>query len=121
MRLDRDPHKTGKVQGGGVCLYVNTRWCKTVVVRETACSLDIELLTVSLRPREFPQLFMTVVYIHPKANVDNATSVIIKMMQHLQSISPDAPNFIMGYFNHCSMAKSLSHFFSVRYLSYETW
>lgn len=23
------PHKTGTAQGGGVCLYVNTRWCKT--------------------------------------------------------------------------------------------
>lgn len=49
-RLERDPHKTCKVQGGGMCLYVNTRWFKTVVVGETVCSPDNELLTVSLCP-----------------------------------------------------------------------
>ena len=34
LRLDRDSERTGKQHGGGVCLYVNTRWCSTVVVRE---------------------------------------------------------------------------------------
>ena len=75
-RLDRDKKATGKEKGGGVCLYVNERWCKNVIVREQLCTPDIELLSVSLRPlylpREFPQLFVTVVYIHPKANVDRA-------------------------------------------------
>ena len=39
---------------------------------ERLCTPDIELLSVSVRPlyrhREFPQLFVTVVYIHPRAN-----------------------------------------------------
>ncbi len=69
LRLDRDPPVTGKSQGGGVCLYVNNRWAKTVIVREEMCTADIELLTVSIRPfylpREFQQLFISVVYIHP--------------------------------------------------------
>ena len=33
-RLDRDKQTTGKEKGGGVCLYVNERWCKTIIVRE---------------------------------------------------------------------------------------
>ncbi|KAK7461597.1 hypothetical protein BaRGS_00038641, partial [Batillaria attramentaria] len=67
---------TGKQHGGGVCLYVNPRWCNTVTVRDTLCTPDIELLTVSLRPfyipREFPQLFFTLVYVHPRANAARA-------------------------------------------------
>ena len=35
LRLDLDPHKTGKVQGEGVCSYVNIRECMTVIVFET--------------------------------------------------------------------------------------
>ena len=60
-RLDRDPAVAGKSLGGGVCLYVNTNGCKTVVVRKSVCTEDVELLSASLRPfylpREFPQFF----------------------------------------------------------------
>ena len=76
IRLDINKHDTGKEHGGGVCFYVNRRWCRTVVVRDTLCTPDIELLSVSLRPfylpREFPQLFFTLVYNHPRANAARA-------------------------------------------------
>ena len=66
-RLDCDKEATGKERGGGVCLYVNERWCKNVIVRDRLYTPDIELLTVSLRPlhlsRECRQLFVTAVYI----------------------------------------------------------
>ncbi len=41
-----DSAVTGKPLGGGLCLYVNKNWCNTVVVRETLCTPDIELLYV---------------------------------------------------------------------------
>ena len=73
-------HQEIKEETRGVCLYVNKRWCKTVIVREQLCTLDIELLSVSLRPlyllREFPQLLGTVLYISPRANVDRAAQHI---------------------------------------------
>lgn len=73
VRLDRDTDATGKSQGGGVCVYINQQWCNNVTIRESICTANIELLSVSVcpfyLPREFPQLFVTVVYIHPKANV----------------------------------------------------
>lgn len=72
LRLDRSPEITGKNRGGGMCLFVNKRYCNTVVVREKLSTPDIELLSVSLRPhylpREFQQLFYTLAYIHPRAN-----------------------------------------------------
>lgn len=107
LRLDRDPSVTGKSQGGGVCLYVNNRWAKAVIIREKMCTADIELLTVSIRPfylpREFQQVFVSVVYIHPKSDVQKATEIISQVVQWYQLRSPDAPHFIMGDFNKCSM------------------
>ncbi|KAK0146882.1 putative RNA-directed DNA polymerase from transposon BS [Merluccius polli] len=115
VRLDRDTELTGKHHGGGVCLYINPRWCKTVVVREELCNPDIELLAVSLRPfylpREFPQLFFILVYIHPRANATTATDHIKNVLDRLEQRSPDAPKFIMGDFNHCSIDKSFKGFY----------
>ena len=34
LRMDRDASTTGKTRGGGVCLYINDRWCRTTLVRE---------------------------------------------------------------------------------------
>lgn len=50
---------------------------KTVIVREKLCTTDIELLVVSLSPhylpKEFPQLFLILEYIHPRDNAATAT------------------------------------------------
>lgn len=114
VRLDRDASVTGRSRGGGVCLYVNQRYCKNVLVRESLCTKDVELLSVSLRPpylpREFPQIFVTVVYIHPRANADKAAESILQVTQKLQGISPEAPVFVLGDFNHCSLKKCLRDF-----------
>ena len=114
IRLDRGAAATGKSSGGGVCLYINQRWCKSVIVREKLCTADLELLSVSLRPpylpREFPQIFMTVVYIHPRANEKNACDLIHQVTQKLQAISPDAPHIILGDMNHCTLKTTLRDF-----------
>lgn len=71
--------------------------------------------SVSLRPfylpREFPQLFVSLVYIHPKANVDSATLTLVEAAPWLQSIAPNAPNFIMGDLIRCKPGKSLNNFY----------
>lgn len=87
----RNVDTTGKTQGGGVCLYVNNWYCRAVTVREKICTSDVELISVSLRPfylpREFPQIFITTVYIHPKANAASASSTVYEVIQKLQCIS----------------------------------
>lgn len=79
-RLDRYAQITSKSLGRDVCLYVNSCWCKTVKVRESMCSSHNEFLSVSLcpfyLPREIPQVFLTVVYMHPQANMAEAASSI---------------------------------------------
>lgn len=95
IRWDRGAYTTGKSQGGGVCLYVNQWWYTIIPVRETMCTADIELLSMSVRPSylpcEFPQIFNT----------------IYKVTQKLQSMCPNAPSLILGGFNHCNL-KSMS-------------
>ena len=83
-----------------MCLYVNKRWC-------TVCSPDIELLTISLRPfylpREFNQIFITVVYIQPKADVNIASSKIAEITQDLELKLPDSLKLILGDCNNCQL------------------
>lgn len=81
LHLDRDAIVTGKSAGGGLCLYINKNWCNTALVRESVCAPEVELLSISMRPfylpREFPQLLVTLVYIHPRANTDTATQTVV--------------------------------------------
>lgn len=58
----------------------------------------------------FPQIFLILVYIHPKANTNSATEHIIHIMNRLGLISPYAPKFSLGDFNHCSIDKTLKGF-----------
>lgn len=73
-------------------LYVNKSWCNTALVRESLCTPDIELLSVSLDPfylPRVPQLFMRLC-IHLKANVGNATKTIMDTLHRLKSITLEA-------------------------------
>ncbi len=69
----------GQYSGGGVCSYINPSWCTSVTVREQICLPDIVLLSVSFRPfyqpRKFPQIFLSIVYIHPSANAIAADDI----------------------------------------------
>lgn len=85
-RFDRDSQLTGK--------------------RERLYTADVELLAVSLcpfyLPREFPQLFFVLVYIHPKAKASAASDHIMSTLNRFELISLDSPKFVLGDFNHCS-------------------
>lgn len=62
----------------------------------TSINPDIELLAVSLRPfylpREFPQLFFILVYIHPKANASAATEHIKNTLVNWKPYPQTPPN-----------------------------
>lgn len=48
------------------------------------------------------------VRLHPKANTQNAAHTIERVIQKLQSLSPDAPCLLMGDFNDTKLQKSLN-------------
>ena len=58
-------------------------------------------------PREFPQLFFTLVYIHPRAKASAATQLIVDVSHKLDSICIDAPKFYLGDFNHVRLDRVL--------------
>ncbi|KAK7880206.1 hypothetical protein WMY93_033125 [Mugilogobius chulae] len=96
VRADRTSTASGKSKGGGVALYVNTKWCHPghITVKDQLCSPDIEMLAVSLRPyympREFSHAIVFVVYIPPSADAAQATDVISSATARLQTLHPNA-------------------------------
>ena len=107
VRLDRNVDFTRKSQRGGVCLFVSQQWCKNITVTETetVCIKDIEQLSVSVHPFSipfsFPQIFITIVYIHLRANAKMQSLLFRKShrnyslsrLMHLVSA--------LAIFNHC--------------------
>ena len=114
VRFDRSKEITKKSKGGGVCMYVNKRWCSSIIVREEHCCQDLELLSVALRPfylpREFQRVFVTVVYIHPRANTKNAMYKIREVVQSQETTCPDSVRLILGDFNQCQLKKVLPNY-----------
>ena len=102
---------SGKRHSGGVGLFINERWCNNATASAKVCLPDIEFLTVSVRPfylpREFPNIYLRMVYCHPKANVDNACSVLTNHIHELEKNFPDVPIII---FIECRLNASLPNF-----------
>ena len=113
-RSDRTAN-SAKESGGGVCIYVNNRWCKNISVKQKLCTPDIEQLTVAVRPfylpREFNHIFITIVYIHPRADMKAASNIIHDIYQGLETHSPDAVKLIIGDFNSCELKNILLHYY----------
>ncbi|KAI4905891.1 hypothetical protein NFI96_014096 [Prochilodus magdalenae] len=92
VRADRDCTESGKHKGGGLAVLVNNCWCSPghITIKERICCLDIELLTVGLRPyylpREFSHVVVVAVYIPASANPTSACGVIHS------TIAPMSPN-----------------------------
>ncbi|GFR63458.1 endonuclease domain of the non-LTR retrotransposon LINE-1 [Elysia marginata] len=114
FRGDRDLQATGKLSGGGVCMYVNTKWCSphNIYVKHKHCDQHIELLTLSVRPyylpREFSHILVTTVYIYPISNYTQASETLSSHIHDIQTQSPDAFIIVSGDFNDCPRKTLLS-------------
>ena len=81
FRSDRTKD-SGKKNGGGVCLFVNEKWChrNNMSLKHKVCTPNVELLTVSVRPyyipREFSHVFVSTVYMPPSANAKGAANSV---------------------------------------------
>ena len=113
FRGDRS-HASRKSIGGGVCMYVNTKWCVNTVVKKSLCTPDLEVLCVSCRPfylpREFCCVLFIVVYVPPSANVKLAADTIASIANSELNSKPNAAMIILGDFNSCCLAKTLPGF-----------
>ncbi len=76
---------------------VRTTHCGSLTVLKILnfCPRHLELFTSF---REFGQLFITIVYIHPRANFRAVENIIYDVVDRLENIATDAPKFVSGDF-----------------------
>ena len=116
IRGDRDLLATKKKAGGGICAYINNRWChpNNIAKIRHQCTNEAEILTFSLRPfyipREFPKVIVNVVYIPPDANSSNAMTILTDALNDQLTSSPESPIFVTGDFNHTTLDPTLPFF-----------
>ena len=107
---------SGKERAGGLCVYVNNRYCHPNNVYRTShvCTPDVEILTVTLRPyyspREIPKVCVIVVYVPPDGSDRAAAEAVVDAVRHQQTKSPDGAVLVTGDFNTCDVDKMLSDF-----------
>ena len=74
----------------------------------------MELLCLSLRlfylPREFGNILICSVYVPPNGNASRAATQVVDCFHEQLQCTPNAPIFIMGDLNHCSLNTALPGF-----------
>lgn len=113
-RADRTSD-SGKNRGGGVCIYVNNKWCTAVDVVERHCCPDLELLVVKCRPfflpREFTTITIMAVYIPPQAKAKVALDKLHESASKQLTAHPDSVVITAGDFNHVDFKSVMPKFY----------
>ena len=113
VRLDRG----GGGGYGGVCAYINDRWCRAFTIKTRICDdPNVEILGMTLRPfylpREFGCILLFVVYVPPNGpgKAAQAAKTIADCVHELQLQYPDAPAIVLGDLNQCYLDTVLPGF-----------
>ena len=84
LNYDMDIQLTGYTlhEGGGLCIFVNNRWCTKSKEVSRFCSPEVEYLMISCRPhylpREFSSILFVAVYLPPQTDAD--TKITLKQL-----------------------------------------
>jgi len=101
-RADRTAESGKELGTGGVCLFVNNRWCKNVTIKDKICTPKLELLVVSCRPyflpREIPCVIFIIVYL-PEGHHTPSEETILDVISTVQKDKPEAAIIVLGDFN----------------------
>lgn len=107
IRSDRTQADSNKIKGGGLALYVNDSWCNNMSIKHQHCSPDVEVLCVNLRPiylpREFTNIFISLVYIPPNGNKEIAAEYVRNTENNLANEKPDSLQIILGDINRTNL------------------
>ncbi len=115
FRMDRTA-EAGKTKGGGVCFFINKKWCdpRNISILSRSCSPHLEHLSIICRPfylpREFSSTIVTAVYIPPQADSSLALSKLHDELSGYISIHPDAACIVAGDFNKANLKKVIPNF-----------
>ncbi len=112
LRMDRSA-EAAKNKGGGVCFFINKKWCdsRNISILSRSCSPHLEHLSIICRPfylpREFTSIVVTAVYIPPQADTSSALSKLHDELSGYNNKHPDAAFIIAGDFNKANLKKVL--------------
>ncbi len=115
FRMDRTA-EAGKNKGGGVCFFINKKWCdpRNISILSRSCSPHLEHLSIICRPfylpREFSSTVVTAVYIPPQADSSLALSKLHDELSGYINIHPDAACIVAGDFNKANLKKVIPNF-----------
>ncbi len=116
-RSDRTKELTGKSRSVGVCFYINNSWCdeRNIHSIKSFCSPDLEFHMLLCRPfwlpREITVIIITVVYIPPQANTDQALKELYGNISDQETAYPDAVFVVTGDFNKANFRKIAPKYF----------
>nr|XP_049618286.1 uncharacterized protein LOC125993625 isoform X3 [Syngnathus scovelli] len=113
-RADRSAELSGKSKGGGLCFYINERWCTDVMVLKEFCSPLLETLFINCRPfyspREFSSIVMAAVYIPPHARASEATQMLADQVTDMEKLLPNSLIIVLGDLNRANLAHELPRY-----------
>lgn len=116
VRSDRT-EDSGKSRGGGVCAFINDKWCRQFTIKNKICTSDVEVLCLTLRPfylpREFGCVILCVIYAPPSGNSTRAAYAISDCVNECQQQHPEAPVVLLGDYNQCRLEKAMPGFVQV--------
>ncbi len=115
LRMDRTA-EAGKTKGGGVCFFINKKWCdpRNISILSRCCSPHLEHLSIICRPfylpREFTSILVSAVYIPPQADTSLTLSKLHDELSGYINKHPDAACIIAGDFNKANLKKVIPNF-----------
>ncbi len=118
LRMDRTA-EAGKTKGGGVCFFINKKWCgpRNISILSRSCSPHLEHLSIICRPfylpREFSSIVVTAVYIPPQADTSLALSKLHNELSGYINKHPDAVCIIAGTLTKPTSRRSSLTFISI--------
>ena len=116
FRADRT-NDSGKLKGGGLCVFVNDQWChpNNITIKYKSCSKNAEIFIMGLRPyylpREFSHVILTTIYIPNNTVANKAALEISEALRNYESSAPDALFLINGDFNHSKLLQSGNQYY----------
>ncbi|XP_061148798.1 uncharacterized protein LOC133163169 [Syngnathus typhle] len=113
-RADRSAELSGKSKGGGLCFYINERWCTDITVLKEFCSPLLETLFINCRPfhspREFSSIVMAAVYIPPHARASEATQMLADQVTDMEKLLLNSLIIVLGDLNRANLAHKLPRY-----------
>ena len=113
FRTDRTKD-SGKLKGGGLCVFENEQWChhNNITIKYKSCSQNAEIFIIGLRPYYIPREFTCDPNYAPNNTVTNKAALeISEALGNYESSAPDALFLINGDFNHCKLLQSGNQYY----------